>query len=138
MKMKMTVHEPLRIRRKFARYKFSMTAEIIWQGKKRWGRVTDISQGGMFIEIPDAPCLDASFTTHLALNVPLRLDCIVCRAIPSRGIGVTFLVSEKGRKRFNALLLALAAGTDPDKSTASRMPLSRTIVFKKQTGKSLR
>ena len=133
--MKTSGHEPLCIRRKFARYKFSMTAEIFWQGKKCWGRVTDISHGGMFIEMPDAPCLDASFTARLALNVPLRLDCIVCRVIPNRGIGVTFVVSEKGRKRFNALLLALAAGTDPDKSTASRMPLTRTIVFKKQTQK---
>jgi hypothetical protein len=136
--MKTSVRETLCIRRKFARYKFSITAEIFWQGKKRWGRVTDISHGGMFIEMPDGPCLDASFTVHLALNVPLRLDCVVCRVIPNRGIGVTFVVSEKGRKRFNALLLALAAGTDPEKSTVSRMPLSRTIVFKKQTENNLR
>lgn len=102
--------QPLAVRREFARYQFYMLAEIAWQARKRWGRVTDISRAGMFIEIPDPPCLDASFTAHLALNVPLRINCVVRRVVPNRGVGVTFSVSKEGKKRVEALLLALGSG----------------------------
>ena len=44
--------EPLAVGREFARYQFYMVAEMLWQSRKRWGRITDISPAGMFIEIP--------------------------------------------------------------------------------------
>ena len=102
-----------RLRREFARYQFRVEAEILWQSRKIWGRVTDVSRGGLFIEMADAPCLNAHFTANLALNTPLRVNCVVRRVVPGFGIGVAVSVPEASRKRFQALLLALSAGADP-------------------------
>lgn len=110
-----------RLRREFARYQFRVEAEIVWQSRKIWGRVTDVSRGGLFIEMADAPCLGAHFTANLALNTPLRVNCIVRRVVPGFGIGVELSVPEMSRKRFQALLLALSAGEDPA-MTAAREP----------------
>jgi PilZ domain len=103
----------LTVRRKFARYEFRVDAEIIWQSRKQYGRVTDLSRGGMFIEIADPPCLGANFTTFLALNSPLRLTCTVHRVLASRGVGVSFSVQSADKKRFEALLLALGSDDVP-------------------------
>jgi hypothetical protein len=110
-----------RLRREFARFHFHVAAEIVWQSRKVWGRVTDVSRGGLFIEMADPPCLGAHFVTQLALNVPLRVNCVVRRVVPGRGIGVAMSVPEQSRKRFEALLLALSAGADPA-ATAESVP----------------
>ncbi|MGD0962406.1 MAG: PilZ domain-containing protein [Candidatus Acidiferrales bacterium] len=102
-----------RLHREFARYQFRLRAEILWQSRKVWGTVTDVSRGGLFIEMSDIPCMGARFTAHLALNEPLRLDCIVRRVVPDLGIGVALSIPEQSRRRFQALLLALSSGADP-------------------------
>lgn len=107
-----------RLCREFARYHFQVTTEIAWQSRKIWGRVTEVSRGGLFIEMDDPPCLGAHFTVQLALNVPLKINCIVRRAVPGKGIGVAINVPEQSRKRFQALLLALSAGADPAATAA--------------------
>ena len=119
-----------RLRREFARYQFHADAEITWRSRKVWGRVTDISRGGMFIEVPDPEQLAASFTVRIALNVPLELDCVVRRIVNGRGVGVTVSVGERARKRFEALLLALSVGADPAGTVADtpRPKQPRTMV----------
>lgn len=105
--MKAFSSSELTVRRKFARYEFHVNAEIVWQSRKQYGRVTDISRGGMFIELSDPPCLGASFTAYLALNAPLRINCTVHRMVSSQGVGVAFSVHPGDKRRFEALLLAL-------------------------------
>jgi hypothetical protein len=102
-----------RLRREFARYQFQVKAEIQWQSRRAWGNVTDVSRGGLFIEMAEAPCVGARFTAQLALNEPLRLNCTVRRVVPQLGVGVILSVPEQSRSRFEALLLALSAGADP-------------------------
>ena len=116
--------------REFARYHFQVAAEIAWQSRKIWGRVTDVSRGGLFIESADSPCLGAHFVVQLALNAPLRINCIVRRVAPGRGIGVAISVPEQSRKRFQALLLALSAGGDSAAAAAKATPpnLPRTLA----------
>ncbi|HVB54915.1 MAG TPA: PilZ domain-containing protein [Candidatus Acidoferrales bacterium] len=113
-----------RLRRQFTRYRFYADTEIVWESAKRWGRVTNISRKGMFIEIVDAPPLDSAFPMLLALNIPLQIDCVVRRIVPGRGIGVSISLPGQSRKRFEALLLALGAGADPAATSAS---VSRTV-----------
>jgi hypothetical protein len=108
-----------RLRREFARYQFQVKAEILWASRRVWGNVTDISRGGLFIEMANAPCIGAHFTVQLALNEPLRLNCVVRRVVPNLGVGVALSVPEESRKRFQALLLALSAGADPTTTAAS-------------------
>lgn len=100
-------------RRKSARYEFNTAIEIEWCSKKYWGQVRNISRHGMFIELPDLPVLNAAFSASLALNKPLRVECVVRRTVPGHGIGVSVtLPSKEARLRYEALLLALSLGPE--------------------------
>jgi PilZ domain len=110
-----SVHHP--DRRKSARYECSATIEIDGCSKKYWGRVRNISRHGMFIELPDPPVLNAEFSASLALNKPVRIECMVHRTIPGHGIGVTVTASSKeSRLRYESLLRALAVDLESDLS----------------------
>jgi hypothetical protein len=110
-----SVHHPER--RKSARYEFSAAIEIEWCSKKYWGRVRNISRHGMFIELPDVPVLNAEFSASLALNKPLRIECVVRRTIPGHGIGVTVSTPSKDSQiRYESLLRALAVDPESDLS----------------------
>jgi hypothetical protein len=124
-----------RLRREFARYQFHVKAEILWQSQKVWGTVTDVSRGGLFIEIEHAPCMGAHFTAHLALNEPLRLGCVVRRVVPDLGVGVSLSIPEQSRKRFQALLLALSAGADPA-TTSVKIPKTEPPAMKTAAAKA--
>jgi len=108
--------------RKSARYEFSAAIEIEWCGKKFWGRVRNVSRHGMFIMLPDLPVLNAAFTANLALNFPLKLECVVTRVIPGQGIGVNVTPPTKlARARYQALLTALTLDSNatPDEEETS-------------------
>lgn len=105
-----------RLRRASPRYQFRVQAEVVWQNRHTWGRVIDISRGGMFIEADNPMRVNALFTVYLAMNVPLRLECMVRRVVPGRGIGVSISVPRDMKARFDALLLALSFGEDPAKA----------------------
>jgi len=81
--------------------------EIEWGSKALWGQVSDLSQQGMFMEIPDMDWVNASFPSTLALGMPLRLVCVVCRIVPNRGVGVTIVIPDEEKRRFHGLLWAL-------------------------------
>lgn len=73
----------------------------------------NISRHGMFIELPNLSVLNAVFPASLALNQPLRVECVVRRRIPGQGIGVTVtLPSRESRVRYEALLRALSLGSE--------------------------
>jgi PilZ domain-containing protein len=107
-----------RLRRSFTRYRFSVEAELVLTSRKVWGRVEDISRGGMFIETDHPFRLDQTFCAYLALDTPLALYCKVRRVVEGCGIGVTLSVTSAAKARFEALLLALAAGADPASAAA--------------------
>lgn len=119
-----------RLRRQFERFQFEVKAEVICQSRKTWGQVTDISKSGLFIELPGAPGQGERFSVSLALNLPLRLNCVVRRVVPAVGIGVSVSVPEQSKKRFDALLLALSAGGDSASAAASvpRPEAPRTVA----------
>jgi hypothetical protein len=110
--------------RNSARYEFSAAIEIEWCSKRYWGCVRNISRHGMFIELPDLPVLNAVFSASLALNMPLRVECVVRRAVPGQGIGVSVtLISKESRMRYEALLQALSLGSGPAHATEERPAL---------------
>ncbi len=101
-------------RRVLPRYQFQVDVEIRWRSKTVWGRVRNISRGGMFIEVDNAPEPGTKFSANLSLNIPLRVIGLVRRSVPRYGIGVSFLIPEQvDQRRFEALLVALAHGSDP-------------------------
>jgi len=100
-------------RRKSVHYEFGADVEIEWCSKRIWGRVRNISKQGMFIELPEVPLANAAFTAYVALNEPLRLECVVRRIVPGRGIGVTVTPYDvKARARYEALLIALSLSSE--------------------------
>jgi hypothetical protein len=101
-------------RREAVRYNFHVDAKIVWSGGTRWGHVTNISRTGIFIRTNDLPDIGVCFSVYLALDAPLRLDCIVRRIVPRRGIGATLSVPCEEKKRFAALLVAL--GRSPEQN----------------------
>jgi hypothetical protein len=115
---------PTNERRAAARYQFTADIEIEWCSTKVWGRARNVSRNGLFIELHDQPVLNAAFPANLALNEPLRVECVVRRIIPQRGVGVTISIpEEQARKRFAALLFALGQGAGPV-TTSVRSPTS--------------
>jgi hypothetical protein len=104
------------------RYEFQVDIEIERRSKSVWGRVRNISREGMFIELKEAPEPGAKFCANLSLNVPLRVMCVVRRTVPQYGVGVTFVIPEQAdKRRFEALLVALACGADPT-ATGAQAP----------------
>jgi len=108
-----------RDRRATPRYQFQVDIEIAWNSKTVWGRVRNISRQGMFIEVDNPPQPGAKFSANLSLNVPLRVIGLVRRTTPRYGIGVSFLIPDQvDQRRFEALLVALAHGSDPAMAAA--------------------
>jgi hypothetical protein len=74
----------------------------------------NISREGMFIELDEALEPGTQFSGNLSLNAPLRVIGLVRRTVPQFGVGVSFIIPEQvDKKRFEALLIALAHGSDP-------------------------
>lgn len=107
-----------RLRRQFERFKFEVRTQVAWESGKAWGRVTDVSRNGLFIEINEPLALGVNVSVHLALNLPLKLNGVVRRPVPGRGIGVGLSVPEESKKRFDALLKALSLDADPAATAA--------------------
>ena len=93
--------------RRSPRYPFDGVLRIEWASAWLEGRVRDISAGGMQVEVASPLWVGASFTAELALDTPLRVDCVVRRVMPGRAMGVSLVVpNEADSARFEALLTA--------------------------------
>ena len=114
------------------RYEFSADIELEWCSKRVWGHTGNISRNGMFIELSDLPEINARFFANLALNKALRIECVVRRVVPGRGIGVSIMIpGEEARTRYEALLVALALGSGPAAAGVELAPddeLQRPLV----------
>ena len=96
-------------RRRSPRYPFEGVLTIEWGSALLEGVVRDISAEGMRVETPDPLWLGASFAAELALDTPLRVDCVVRRVEPGQGMGVALIVPEEAdRARLEVLLATLA------------------------------
>src|SRR5215831_19043279 len=98
-----------RLERRWAtRYAFRAGLEIEWGSAVLRGNTRDISSNGMFIEVPDTLWIGAGFTARLHLRQPVKLDCLVKRVEPGRGMGVSVAVSEsESQKVYSDLLSSL-------------------------------
>ncbi len=78
-------------RRKSVRVKCSVSVELHSAGQVIWGRTSDLSQGGCFVEMAIPLKAETKFEIVLWLGVTkLRLQGAVASASPGFGIGVRF------------------------------------------------
>src|SRR2546427_10329490 len=95
-------------RRRSTRYPFGAVLEMEWGSAVLLGRVLDISAEGMRIEIADPLWVGAKFSAVLALEPPLRMECVVRRVGPGGGMGGSLVTpGAQGRARLGALLDAV-------------------------------
>ncbi len=79
-----------------------------WGSAVLRGSTRDISSNGMFIEVPDTLWVGAGFTARLHLPQPVKLDCMVKRVEPGRGMGVSVALAEaESQKLYHDLLSSL-------------------------------
>jgi PilZ domain-containing protein len=98
-----------RLERRWApRYPFRAGLEIEWGSAVLTGSTRDISSNGMFIEVPDTLWVGAGFTARLNLPQPVKLNCLVKRVEPGRGMGVSVALAEtESQKLYQDLLSSL-------------------------------
>ena len=92
-------------RRRSPRYPFGEVLEMEWGSAVLRGKILDISAEGMRIEIADPLWVGARFSAALALETPLRMECVVRRVEPGKGMGVSLVaLAAEDRARLAALL----------------------------------
>src|SRR2546422_1219169 len=92
-------------RRRSTRYPFGAVLKMEWGSAVIRGSVIDISAEGMRIEIADPLWVGAGFSAVLALEPPLRMECVVRRGGAGGGRGGCLVTPEAaGRGRVAALL----------------------------------
>ena len=97
--------KPRRLERRWApRYSFRTDLEIEWGSALLRARTRDISSNGMFIESTDPLWVGAGFTAHIGNERRVKVDCFVKRVEPGLGMGVSVVVADEHRDRFQDLL----------------------------------
>jgi hypothetical protein len=96
-------------RRRARRYAYDTLLEIEWGSATLSGRVQDVSAEGMFVALTDPLWIGAGFTAVWHLGEAVRVDCVVRRVEPGRGMGVSFSADAAVRERVSALLDRLSA-----------------------------
>lgn len=97
-------------RRKSRRIKCAISVEIRPNGQPMmYGKASDLSIGGCFVEMPIPLARDAPFEIALWLgDSKLRLQASVASSAPGYGIGVRFLdVSEASREQLDGFICNL-------------------------------
>ena len=92
------------------RFPLEADVEFEWGSEILRARVTDISQGGMFLRTSDPLWVGASFRARLLVDDPLSADVVVRRVAPMKGMGVAFLEMSEGTQRQLESLLRKLGG----------------------------
>ena len=84
--------QPAAERRLSPRFSCDIGITMNWGGAVLDGRVVDISAHGMFVKIDKPLWIGAEFTAQLVVEKPVRIECVVRRIEPFRGMALTYLV----------------------------------------------
>jgi hypothetical protein len=77
-------------RRHLRRLKCDFRIEIEWGAAVLQGHVSEMNKDSMFVELDPPLWIGATFAALLALDAPLKLECVVRRVDPRRGMGLGF------------------------------------------------
>jgi len=96
-------------RRHAPRFHLGSSIRIEWGTAQLECPAPSISANGVFIELRDPLWVGARFEATLEAGGTVRMDCLVRRVEPGRGMGVQYSVADPaGKKRVASLLERLA------------------------------
>ncbi len=96
-------------RREYRRVRYVAPVEIEWGESIERGRTSNLSLGGMLVEMGNPLWLGAEFRARLRLEpAPVEVDCVVRRIIAGVGIAVEFTrMKPDDRERLQHLIESL-------------------------------
>ncbi len=96
-------------RREHRRARYVAPVEIEWGTSIERARMTNLSLGGMLVEMENPLWMGAEFRARLQLQpAPVAVECVVRRIIPGVGMGVEFIRMEaEDRERVQQLIESL-------------------------------
>ena len=96
-------------RREHRRVRYIAPVEIEWGASIERGRISNLSLGGMLVEMGNPLWMGAEFRARLQLEpAPVEVECVVCRIIAGLGMAVEFTrVQAEARKRLQQLIESL-------------------------------
>lgn len=83
-------------RRRVPRKKCDIGIEIEWGAAKLKGRIREISMEAFFVELDQPLWVGAKFAALLDFSQSVRLECVVKRVEPGRGMAVSFSSADLG------------------------------------------
>jgi hypothetical protein len=96
-------------RRRHERYPCQAAVKITWGDVHMDATLRDISLSGMYIETPEPLWARAQFSAQLMLPEAIRVECIVRRVDPGKGMVVEFTqVTQETRMNLTHLIWKLA------------------------------
>ena len=97
-------------RRHTARFTCDFPITIEWGAASLQGNVVDISTDGMFVTLNDPLWIGARFAAQLALEKPVKLECVVRRVQPLRGMALSYLVPDETERETVATVIERLGG----------------------------
>jgi hypothetical protein len=96
-------------RRRHERYPCQAAVKITWGDVHMEASLRDISLSGMYIETPEPLWARAQFSAHLMLPEAIRVECVVRRVDPGKGMVVEFTqVTQETKMNLTHLIWKLA------------------------------
>jgi hypothetical protein len=96
-------------RRRHERYPCQAAVKITWGDVHMEATLRDISLSGMYIETPEPLWARAQFSAHLMLPEAIRVECVVRRVDPGKGMVVEFTqVTQETKMNLTHLIWKLA------------------------------
>lgn len=87
------------------RFPCAMDITIEWGAAELRGKVVDISAQGIFVELSNPLWIGARFLAHLELDKPVRVECVVRRVQPMRGMAATYSIFDEAERRALATIM---------------------------------
>lgn len=116
-------------RRQHARYKCFISALLRVQGSQLpiWGQITDISQGGCYVQLSEPLPVGTRITLELLMKLAnLRAEGVICSSHPGRGMGVKFVQMSNEYRDQVRQFVKWFAGAEPPSASADED--SKTIA----------
>ena len=118
-------------RRQYARFKCFISALVRVQGSQLplWGRVTDISQGGCYVQLAQPLKVGTKVSLELLMKIAnLRGDGVICSSHAGRGMGIKFVEMSNEYRDQVRQFVKWFAGVEPTASAeeAGKEPAAAT------------